>query len=169
MYAECSHWANWRRAFHTNISLLCSGFLDLYYLSLFAVMSQDVLTCNFIAVYWTDHYQLHLQQSTCRKWCLTGCHEVGKVFMVRLGMSTWVSTMRQNTGTDFKESPLHTTIRGYHLPPLDTFSGQPSSSMYVWVWEKWNGKPSTSLCPADPGAKQIAIECSMHAPCWKGH
>lgn len=108
MNAECSHQANWRRTFHTKISL-CPlwSFQPTLLVSDFPTTLQDMLPCNFTAVSLPDRLTLTISAKILlpKKKSLTGCHELlGKVFMARVGMINLVPEMRQNTGTDVRKA-----------------------------------------------------------------
>lgn len=116
MYAECSRWANWRRAFHTKISLFPNSLLNCTTcLPPHCHVAGHAILQHRSYGSLPDRSELRISAITLLQRSLTGCHEVlGKVFMVRLGMITLVSETRQNTSTDVKESTPQTTSQGYH-------------------------------------------------------
>lgn len=166
MYAECSHWASWRRAFHTKISLLPSSLLNLNYLS---ISSLPCCRMNYPA---TPQLSQATRQISINNICnnsltekrrLTGCHElVGKVFTVRVGMITLVSEMRQNTSADVKESRPRTNNQG------DCSLLQSPWAMRQFFWSTFNSHVGASvekcLCLTHPGANMMrTIKCAWNA------
>jgi len=171
MYAECSHWANWIRAFHTQISLFLFGLLNLHYLSL---SSLSCCRMHYAATWQLSQSTRQIStknicsNSLAEKRSLTRCPElVGKVFMVKLGMITLVSEMRQNTGTDVKQSTPQITSQGNH----SLWQNPWSIRQLFWSTSKFHICASAvkMTLPNWSGAKQMRIiKLALNAPYWKG-